>query len=197
MEKVSRYIYEIDLNIITEWNEEMEFPTDMDPVEIVDFNIPYSTANILDAINFFEKQKDIISEDEFLELVAREIDVTDEEWYKLVKKEKLEFSDYSDFIKTKELRTLAWNFSYKGHYDSDDSSALDELLVVQSENFNMRVICDRAGVSYSTYRGFKNNKQPFSVMKKIKLLRCMNEVGNMCWDKDLEQKYMYYLEKEL
>ena len=32
MEKVSRYIYEIDLNIITEWNEEMEFPTDIDPV---------------------------------------------------------------------------------------------------------------------------------------------------------------------
>lgn len=197
MEKISRYIYEINLNKITEWDEETEFPKEMDYVEIEDFNIPYSTANILDAINFFEKQKDIISDDEFLELIATEIDVTDEEWYQLVKRGKLEYRDYSDFIKTKELRSLAWEFSYKGHYDSDDSSVLDELLIVQSENFNMRVICGKAGVSYSTYRGFKNNKQPFSVMKKIKLLRCMNEVGNMCWDKDLEQNYMYYLEKEL
>ena len=148
-------------------------------------------------VDYGYSKKDIISKNEFLELIARKIDVIDEEWYKLVKKGKLEYSDYSDFIKTKELRSLAWKFSYKGHYDSDDSLVLDELLIVQSENFNMRVICSKAGVSYSTYRGFKNNKQPFSVMKKIKLLRCMNEVGNMCWDKNLEQKYMYYLEKEL
>lgn len=83
---------------------------------------------------------------------------------------------------------LAWNYSYKGHYDSDDS-ALDELLVVQSENFNMRVICEKAGISYSTYRGFKNNKQPFSIQKIYELLRTMNRVGNESWDDGLEREY--------
>lgn len=33
-----------------------------------------------------------------------------------------------------------------------------------------------AGISYSIYRRFMHNKQPFSVAKKIKLFKCMNEV---------------------
>ena len=32
-----------------------------------------------------------------------------------------------------------------------------------------------------------HNKQPFSVAKKIKLFKCMNEVKNMCWDKNMEK----------
>ena len=35
--------------------------------------------------------------------------------------------------------------------------------------FNMRVICEKAGVNYSTYRGWKNNGRGFS-QKKAKAL---------------------------
>lgn len=37
------------------------------------------------------------------------------------------------------------------------------------------------------------NKQPFSVAKKIKLFKCMNEVKNMCWDTNIEKKYWKYV----
>ena len=53
----------------------------------------------------------------------------------------------------------------------------------------MRVICERAVISYSTYRGFKNNKQPFSRHKIYELLRIMKAIGSECWDKDLEEIY--------
>ncbi len=56
----------------------------------------------------------------------------------------------------------------------------------------MRVICEKAGISYSTYRGFKNNKQPFSRQKIYDLLRAMNAVGNECWDEDLEDTYQIH-----
>jgi hypothetical protein len=35
--------------------------------------------------------------------------------------------------------------------------------------FNMRIICEKAGINYSTYRGWKNNGRAFS-QKKAKCL---------------------------
>ena len=67
------------------------------------------------------------------------------------------------------------------------SEVVEETLRVYSENYNMRVICEKAGISYSTYRGFKNNKQPFSEQKALQLLKCMFEVGSNCWDSELEE----------
>lgn len=137
---------------------------------------------------FYRENKDDFADDEYCELTAREIEISDKEWIELITKGKLYYLDYSQYETKANFRGLAWKFSYKGKTDSDDS-VLEELLIVQSVNFNMRVICERAGISYSTYRGFKNNKQPFSRQKIYELLRTMKTIGSECWDKDLESTY--------
>ena len=191
MEKKIRSIYEIEFSRIVNWDEENDFPGDMNPIISIDGEDPsFSTASITEAYRFYREHKDNLADDEYCELIAREIEIDDKEWTELLSKGKLDYSDYYKYeTKTKtNLRALAWEFSYKGRGDSDDS-VLEELLIVQSENFNMRVICERAGISYSTYRGFKNNKQPFSRQKIYELLRTMKTIGNECWDEDLEDTY--------
>lgn len=190
MNKKKREIYEIRLSEIVSWNDENDFPEEMNPIVSIDGKGPsFTTASINEAYSYYrEHRNDDLLEDSYFELMAREIEVTDKEWMELLDKENLEYNDYYQYLTENNLRALAWNYSYKGHYDSDDS-ALDELLVVQSENFNMRVICEKAGISYSTYRGFKNNKQPFSRQKIYELLRTMNRVGNDSWDDGLEREY--------
>jgi hypothetical protein len=42
--------------------------------------------------------------------------------------------------------------------------------------FNMRVICEKAGVNYSTYRGWKNNGRAFSQNKAKLLYETMVEI---------------------
>ena len=51
--------------------------------------------------------------------------------------------------------------------------------------FNMHEICKAAGVNYSTFRGFKNNRQYFSEEKLLAILRTMNRVGVSSWNNDL------------
>ena len=134
----------------------------MNPIISVDREDPsFTTASIIEEYRFYREYKDDLADDEYCELTVREIEISDKEWIELIN---------------------------KGKTDSDDS-ALEELLIVQSENFNMRVICERAGISYSTYRGFKNNKQPFSRQKMYELLRTMKAIGSECWDEDLEDTY--------
>lgn len=190
MNKKKREIYEIGLSEIVSWDDENDFPEEMNPIVSIDGKAPsFTTVSINKAYSYYrEHRNDDLLEDSYFELTAREIEVTDKEWMELLDKENLEYDDYSQYVTESKLRTIAWDYSYKGHYDSDDS-ALDELLVVQSENFNMRVICEKAGISYSTYRGFKNNKQPFSRQKMCKLLRTMNRIGNESWDDELEREY--------
>ena len=72
------------------------------------------------------------------------------------------------------------------------SEVVEETLRVYSENYNMRVICEKAGISYSTYRGFKNNNQPFSTQKALQLLRCMFEIGSSCWNNEFEKKLQFF-----
>ena len=167
----------------------------MNPIISVDGEDPsFTTASITEAYRFYREHKDDLADDEYCELTVREIEISDKEWIELINKGKLDYSDYSKYETKANFRGLAWNFSYKGKTDSDDS-ALEELLIVQSENFNMRVICERAGISYSTYRGFKNNKQPFSRQKMYELLRTMRAIGSECWDEDLE--YTYKINKSI
>ena len=94
MEKKKRCIYEIELSSIVDWDEENQYPKEMDPLEIDEFNLPYITARILDAFEFYDIQEDKVSDNQFLELNAREIEVTDEEWNGLVKMDRLKYSDY-------------------------------------------------------------------------------------------------------
>jgi hypothetical protein len=189
MGKKIRSIYEIEFSEIVSWDEGNDFPGDMNPIISVDGKDPsFATASITEAYRYYRKHKDELADNEYCQLTAREIEISNKEWTELINKGKLDYADYSKYEIKADFRGLAWSFSYKGKADSDDS-ALEELLIVQSENFNMRVICERAGISYSTYRGFKNNKQPFARQKIYELLRTMNAIGNECWDEDLEDKY--------
>ena len=187
-----RSIYEIEFSEIVSWDEENDFPGDMNPIISVDGEDPsLITASIAEAYRFYREHKGDIVDNEYCQLTAREIEINDKDYIKLLNIGKLDYADYSKYETKNNFRGLAWCFSYNGKTDSDDS-VLEELLVVQSENFNMRVICEKAGISYSTYRGFKNNKEPFSRQKIYDLLRAMNAVGNECWDEDLEDTYQIH-----
>ncbi len=190
MNKKTRSIYEIELSEIVSWNEETKFPEDVNPIVSIDGVDPsFTTASISEAYRHYRKHKDNdLIDNSLYELSAREIEVTDEEWAALLKKRNLEYADYSKYVTKSNFRIIAWNYFYMGRTESHDSG-IDELLVVQSENFNMRVICEKAGINYSTYRGFKNNKQPFSKQKIYELLKTMKNVGNDCWDDSLESSY--------
>lgn len=188
--KKTRNIYEIQFSVISSWDEENNFPGDIGPIVGIDGVDPsLATASISKAYSYYrEHEYDDFGDDVMRILIAREIEVTDEEWIGLLRKEKLDYSDYSKYTNNEPLRTIVWDYYYQGNSDGLDL-AIDELLVVQSENFNMRVVCNKAGISYSTFRGFKNNKQPFSPIKKYELLRCMGEIGKESWDEDLESRY--------
>lgn len=189
MEKKIRSIYEVEYSQIVSWDEENDFPKDMDPIISIDgYNPSFASASVMEAYRFYREHKDDLGDNVFCELFARKIEISDKEWFELINKGKLDYTDYSKYVTKEGFTILAWNFDYDGKWDSDDST-LKELLIVQSEYFNMRVICEKAGVSYSTYRGFKNNKQPFSNQKIYKLLKTMNTIGNECWDEDINRSY--------
>lgn len=186
--KKTRNIYTVWFSTIFRWSEENGYE-ELDGITEIDGVDPtFETASISKAYSYYREHKDDLKGDGVCELLTREIEVTDEEWIELLRKEKLDDSDYSKYANNKPLRVIAWNCTYEGLSDGLDL-AIDELLVVQSENFNMRVVCNKAGISYSTFRGFKNNKQPFSPIKKYELLRCMGEIGKESWDEDLENMY--------
>lgn len=186
--KKTRNIYTVWFSTIFRWSEENGYE-ELDGITEIDGVDPtFETASISKAYSYYREHKDDLKGDGVCELLTREIEVTDEEWIELLRKEKLDDSDYSKYANNKPLRVIAWNCTYEGFSNSSDF-AIDELLIVQSENFNMRVVCNKAGISYSTFRGFKNNKQPFSEMKIYELLRCMNEIGKESWDEDLENMY--------
>lgn len=190
MEKKIRNIYEVEFSEIVSWDEENDIPGDTNIIESVgEEKFSLLTANITEAYRFYRKNKDFVLDNNgYCRLLSREIDIDDKEWFELVNKDKIDYDVYSKYEAKPIYRDIAYSFSYNGKQECDDR-ALEELLIVQSENFNMRVICERAGISYSTYRGFKNNKKSFSSEKKCALLRVMNEIGNECWDEDLEDKY--------
>lgn len=194
MEKKMRNIYEVQLYVIEEWDEENEVPTELNPVLSEDGIDPsYTSARISDAYRYYLSNKEKYENDDnyCFELDAQPIEVTDEEWNALLKKGELEYSDYSKYIIDRATTALAWESNYEYCHDGSDS-ALEELLIVESENFNMRVVCEKAGINYSTFRGFKNNKQPFSTQKKYQLLKTMHAIGNDCWNEALEKECEFY-----
>ncbi len=190
MSKKLRNIYEVEIGAIASWDEEAEFPEDINSfISLDEVELPFYTASISEAYKFYKELHESDYDDNiFTSVTAWEVEVTDEKWMELLQKGTLDYDDFSKYRSENALNTIAWDFDYEGQSDRDDS-LLEELLIVQSENFNMRVICEKAGVSYSTYRGFKNNKQPFSRQKILELLKTMNAVGNDCWNEDIELTY--------
>lgn len=192
MNKKKRSIYEIELSNIVSWDNGDDFPQDMDIIDSIDGeDVSLVTANIAEACRLYRKHTENLWDDCFCELFAREIEVTDKEWNELLKKGKLQYDDYRKYLTESNRRSIAWEYSYHGKSDRDDSR-VKELLIVQSEYFNMRVVCERAGISYSTYRGFKNNKKPMSYEKELELLKSMSMIGGECWDKELEETYQFH-----
>ena len=189
MSKKKRNIYEVALTKILGWNEETDYP-DIDAIVVIDGIDPvFRTASISEAYSYYLKLKDEeLIDDEFLDLIASEIYVTDGEWLELLKKGKLEYTDCAQYLTKSSSLSIALSYSCEKRSESYDS-VKDELLMVQSENFNMEIVCAKAGISYTAYLDFQNNKQSLSVMEKYKLLKCMSEIGKESWNDYLESRY--------
>ena len=54
---------------------------------------------------------------------------------------------------------------------------LKQFVLEKSQYFNMKVICEKAGVNYSTFRGWKNNGNTLSE-EKLKLY-CMKFIRTL------------------
>lgn len=54
---------------------------------------------------------------------------------------------------------------------------IEEELIEKSKYFNMNPICEKAGVSYNSYRSWKSKGTPLSKDKIEKLLKVMKEVA--------------------
>lgn len=181
-----RNIYEVAISEVTYWDDKNDFPKPGRLIKSADGNICFlTTTNITDAYRFFRKYVDSIKDKEFCGLVSRDMEISDKEWRKLLEKDKLECADYEKYRAESKIRVLAWEYSYEGKTDGDDY-VLEEMLAVQSENFKMRVICKKAGISYSKYLRFKNNKRALSSTEKMRILRTMHFVGNDCWEEEFD-----------
>lgn len=69
---------------------------------------------------------------------------------------------------------------------SFENNILEEEVRYKSEFFSMRKVCERACVNYSTFRGFKNNKQYFSAEKLLKLLDTMKAISGESWNDEIQ-----------
>lgn len=190
--KTIRSIYTVELSEIATWNNENDFPGICDPILEINGKDPsLATASLMHAYHYYKKCKNFI-DDEMVELTRIHIEVTDKEWEILREQESLSYEDYSPYIMHDEdtNATLAWSYEYDSRSESNDDVP-EELLRNLSSAYNMRYVCDLAGVNYSTFRGFKNNHQGFSLQKIYQLLRCMKSIGDECWDGDLEKRFTY------
>lgn len=184
--KKERNLYKVKFFSIEKWDDETNAPEKLVPVDdSIGVSQGIVTADFASAYRFYRREaKNLFNRQIDLDIVP--IMVDDDEWTVLQKKEKLDPDDFEVFeVLDSSEPTIAWHLNFAGHNIGEDGAAA-ELLKIQSENFNMRVICEKAGVSYSTFRGFKNNSQPFSAEKVNKLLKCMHDIGVQCWNEDME-----------
>lgn len=196
MDKNVRYVYEVAVNEIVEWNEETEFPECVVPIlDLGDVAVSFMSAHPITAYMKYLKCIQDISEFDFdwkVDLERHAIMIDDDDWQQLLKKDSLEYTDYCEFLMKDNDRICSWKLDYRGHSDGYDDF-VDEILLSQCEYYNMRAVCQRAGISYSTYRGFKNNKQPFSIEKTVALLRSMKSIGDLSWNNELEKEYQFVI----
>lgn len=198
MEKKKKILYEVLWNYIDECDEG-GYPICSGPFDSVEidgtvYTGEFYTTNIIEAGKRYELFSEIVdgAENEEVILSKLEVYLGDDEWEEFVKKEIL--SD-QDIVKTKILSTeiIARNIHTKITWDSQ-GGYYGEVLKVISQYFNMKAVCEKAGIKYSTYKGFKNNNQYFSTEKILSLLKCMNDIGDGCWN-DQMQDMMDILKK--
>lgn len=195
MEKKIRKIYRVDMGDLVGWDEENQTFGDFLPFcAINDEDTTIVTAHLEKAYRHYRKFEEYVYDDVRMELRSYEIQVTDEEWEKLYSKEILEYDDYKDYTPDS-LQWIEIASKQEFHNDVDSfDSVLGELVRQYSENFNMKVICEKSGVNYSTFRGFKNNKKQIDKFKLWQILRTMHKIGLNCWDDDFEKRYQEHLE---
>ena len=198
MEKKKRGIYEVIWSAVDEWDEG-GYPISegiLGPVVIEDKEYPseFYTTDILKAIERYDFISDVIygavfSEEigESVMLIKTEIYLGDDEWEILENKEILEISDFIN-LKTISSDTIAMEYQTPIDFGSY-GDYFGELLRVESQYFNMKMICEKAGINYSTYKGFKNNNQYFSTEKILTLLKCMHDIGASCWNDEMQSHY--------
>ena len=74
---------------------------------------------------------------------------------------------------------------------------LKQFILEKSQYFNMKVICEKAGVNYSTFRGWKNNGNALSE-EKLRLLKntminvCKGEENMNATSQEIKQLCCYY-----
>ena len=185
-----RHVDAVEISEIESWNRDDDFPKETITIDEIDGKkIGIYTTNVVSAYEYYKKQKDYLySGDYYIELASIEVLVSDNEWSKLKNKEILEYNDYCSFLTKNAIKVIAWSYSYERRSDSY-TSVIDSILMEQSEYFNMRAVCEKAGISYSTFRGYKNNGQSFSSKKKYDLLKCMYEIGQRSWNNEFDIIY--------
>ncbi len=182
-------IYEVSLRQIREWNEEYDYPKEPDPiVEIDDKDPNLVTADPVDAYNYYIEWEEKEPEGMLVELIVAKISVEDSDWRVIANKKTLEYSDYADYYQNATWEALAFSGHFEGHYNRSDRF-IDEILKYQSEFFNMRAVCEKAKVNYSTFRGFKNNGKLMSSVKIYQLLKAMKEIGDRGWLEGFDRRY--------
>ena len=194
MEKNKRVIYEVIWNTVDEWDD-FGYPTSEGPIEKVmiddeEYYGEFYTTNILKAADRYDFISDMIldcSADEYGEsvmLIKTEIYLGDDEWEILENKEILDFDDIAKFKITSSYM-IAMQYQTPTNCDSH-GDYYGEILRVESQYFNMKAICKKAGINYSTYKGFKNNNQYFSRVKTLTLLKCMHDIGINCFNDSMQ-----------
>lgn len=194
MEKRERRIYTVSLYLVDEWDEENEYPKNEGFLDDINGEDPtFRTTDPLQAYDRYLSRIDERWDNEMVELSVCEIVVDDEIWQELTKKESLQYSDYADLVVDHGTKVIAWE-ARCGTNSNYTDCFIDELLIYQSEFYNMRAVCEEAKINYATYRGYKNNGQPLSNTKKYAILKTMKEIGDRSWNNALNEEYTRILE---
>ena len=169
MKKKKRNIYEVAEYRIDRWDDEKCVP-DMESFVLKNYLI---TPDIVKAFYFYREINNNNNESRFLhQLKPIKIEISDKEWLEMNKKDKLLEQDYKAYILEETADDIAYDLYFDGKGDDKDD-ILEEVLRVKSEIFNMRLICDMAGVNFSTFRGFKYNDKSLSKKKVKQLIETM------------------------
>lgn len=190
MEKKKKILYEVLWNSVESWDEN-GYPTCggafvSAEIDGTVYTGDFYTTNIIEAGKRYEFFSEIVDNAVNEEVILSKLEVYlgDDEWEKLVKKEILSDQDVAK-IKTLSTEIIARNFNTELGRDSQ-GWYYGEVLKVESQYFNMKAVCEKAGIKYSTYKGFKNNNQYFSAEKILSLLKCMNDIGTGCWNEQMQ-----------
>lgn len=142
------------------------------------------TTDIYEAFAYFKNKVNDVYYGDILTLAQLTFD-GEEEWITSLNTDAFD----KKFGGLKETAPREIIVEYLNHENADAFTCfvLDEMVRQSSRYYNMHEICKAAGVNYSTFRGFKNNRQPISDEKLLAVLKTMNRVGVTSWNDALAE----------